>query len=1189
MRRYPSKRSRKTNPRFHVRNRQYSYVAQRRTSLRLTRVSPAPSWNHNAQGTEEIGDAPNERFFDACETLTAPRHLPNPGSCHCFTTQTGNPATTTFDTDSIPICVDTGASYCSTTTTNDFLPGTKVSCDIAVTGLATHQATSRGTVRWRFQDDIGQQHSFDIPDVLHLPHLQNRLLSPQHWAQTFGKEAHCDTRGDRLLLEWGSGQYRRTVYFGRNNIALLHTAPGFCRYAEYKQRHTDPRQTQERTPFCFPAQIHDDTYETEDFPDVTHFELMSQGEADQTSTSQYPERRELTDPLRVAPLPPMHSVEEHTGTPQIVIDFMDEDEATEPKKGPELPVDDPRTELMRWHRRLGHTPFSKLQHMAQSGILPRRLATIEPPKCAACIYGTQTRRPWRVKGEQGKIRSATLPGECVSVDTLESTTLGFIGQLKGILTTERYKYATVFVDHFSRLSYVHLHRTNHATEVLAGKKAFEQWADSMHVKIANYHADNGRFADNLWLADIARSEQTITYCGVNAHWMNGIAEKRIRDLCAAARTNLIDAKDRWPKAVHAALWPYALRHANEAHMATPGKSNDRSPLELFSNSTIRPNLRHFHPFACPVYVLDDALQGRKPINRWFHRSRMAINLGFSAQHARTVALVLNPQTGLVSPQFHTKFDDFFETVNYPRNTASDPATWQTKARLKHRANKKIKRARVHTPAMEQNQEMQTPPQLPKRPRTTKDTQSAAGIHDDIHDDETIRTGTINEQPVRTSGRIRKPSRRQIEHETQTHEQLGTDDMPIQGPMAYCAVAYEALATARHATQEAIEAHCFASSVGGRKKGGDPDTLSFGEAMKAEDKDRFIDAMAEEVAAHEGNNNWELFPRAQVPAGHPISRGVWSMKRKRRILTGEIYKYKSRLTFDGSQQIAGLNYWDTFSPVVNVGTVRLFYNLAMVNKWHTRQLDFILAYPQAPAPTALFMNIPQGFQLPRHLNSADYCLRLRKNVYGNKEGGRAWYEHLWRGLQHLHFERSSVDRCVFYRGTVIMLVYVDDCILMGPNKEDIDRVFHDLKQAGYGVEDEGDLSDFLGVNYSTTSDGLVQLKQDKLVRQILDDMNFTGRTTTRDKPALVGNVLQRHKEAPDHKATWNYRSIIGKLNFLLSTRPDLAYAVHNAARHSHAPKEPHSKAVQQIVRYLAGTQDKGMVLRPEWGDNVRSIR
>lgn len=80
-----------------------------------------------------------------------------------------------------------------------------------------------------------------------------------------------------------------------------------------------------------------------------------------------------------------------------------------------------------------------------------------------------------------------------------------------------------------------------------------------------------------------------------------------------------------------------------------------------------------------------------------------------------------------------------------------------------------------------------------------------------------------------------------------------------------------------------------------------------------------------------------------------------MKRKRRILTGEIYKYKSRLTIDGSQQVYGLNFFDTFSPVVNSVIAKLLYVLALINGWHTRQLDFVLAYPHAPAPPHLALH------------------------------------------------------------------------------------------------------------------------------------------------------------------------------------------------------------------------------------------
>lgn len=81
----------------------------------------------------------------------------------------------------------------------------------------------------------------------------------------------------------------------------------------------------------------------------------------------------------------------------------------------------------------------------------------------------------------------------------------------------------------------------------------------MGVRIMHYHTDNGRFAENKWLAHIAMNGQTISFCGVNAHFQNGLAEKRIRDVTELARSDMIHAKTRWPEAITANLWPYALR------------------------------------------------------------------------------------------------------------------------------------------------------------------------------------------------------------------------------------------------------------------------------------------------------------------------------------------------------------------------------------------------------------------------------------------------------------------------------------------------------------------------------------------------------------------------------------------------------------------------------------------------------
>ena len=114
-------------------------------------------------------------------------------------------------------------------------------------------------------------------------------------------------------------------------------------------------------------------------------------------------------------------------------------------------------ELLRWHYRLGHMSFHKLKAMAKIGILPRRLANVNIPKCASCYFGKMTRKPWRTKMQPRRILPCTRPGQCVSVDQMESSTTGFVAQLKGRLTTRRYRVATIFVDHYSDLSYVYLH------------------------------------------------------------------------------------------------------------------------------------------------------------------------------------------------------------------------------------------------------------------------------------------------------------------------------------------------------------------------------------------------------------------------------------------------------------------------------------------------------------------------------------------------------------------------------------------------------------------------------------------------------------------------------------------------------------------------------------------------------------
>ena len=151
-------------------------------------------------------------------------------------------------------------------------------------------------------------------------------------------------------------------------------------------------------------------------------------------------------------------------------------------------------EFLQWHHCLGHASPKKIPLMAQHGILPRYLYHCPIPVCSSCMFGKMTRRPWRTKGYQNKDETSHLklqPGECVSIDQLESTTPGLVAQLKGIPTTKRYNTATAYVDHATQFTYVHLQTSTNAEETIKANLAFETLAASVGIKIYHYHADNG--------------------------------------------------------------------------------------------------------------------------------------------------------------------------------------------------------------------------------------------------------------------------------------------------------------------------------------------------------------------------------------------------------------------------------------------------------------------------------------------------------------------------------------------------------------------------------------------------------------------------------------------------------------------------------------------------------------------------
>ena len=339
-------------------------------------------------------------------------------------------------------------------------------------------------------------------------------------------------------------------------------------------------------------------------------------------------------------------------------------------------------ELLRWHQRLGHLEFRKIQHLMQSGVLSHTPSTRslhtnvaklrEFPKCAACLFGKQTAKtsPGKtstiVKDRAGILKAGNLlPGQEVSVDHFISSVKGrlFSGFNRGSIQ-DKYVGGCIFVDHASANTHVEFQSSLSSHETLSAKQAYENICKNVGVIPHTYMSDNGTaFTSKEFVEHLSQFHQISKLAGVGAHHHNAQAERAIRTIMSIARTMMMHAGIHWPDVADPTLWPMAVKHSCYLFNHVPSHLNGLSPTDLFTKTRWpQRKLLDIHVWGCPVYVLDKSLQDGKKIPRWQPRSSRSVYMGVSDSHASTVPLVLNITTGSITPQFHVVFDDWFATV-----------------------------------------------------------------------------------------------------------------------------------------------------------------------------------------------------------------------------------------------------------------------------------------------------------------------------------------------------------------------------------------------------------------------------------------------------------------------------------------------------------------------------------------------
>ncbi|PNX74277.1 retrovirus-related Pol polyprotein from transposon TNT 1-94 [Trifolium pratense] len=328
------------------------------------------------------------------------------------------------------------------------------------------------------------------------------------------------------------------------------------------------------------------------------------------------------------------------------------------------------------------------------------------------------------------------------------------------------------------------------------------------------------------------------------------------------------------------------------------------------------------------------------------------------------------------------------------------------------------------------------------------------------------------------------------------------------------------------------------------------------------------AMDAELLALDENKTWSVvdLPHGKTPIG---CKWVYKIKYH---ANGSIERYKARLVAKGYTQMEGIDYFDTFSPVAKITTVRFLLALASIKGWDLEQLDVNNAFLHGDLNEEVYMSLPPGYSSA--IGSNKVC-RLHKSLYGLKQASRQWYSKLSSALISFGYKQSVSDHSLYIKSTdsefTALLVYVDDIVLAGNSSKEIQAVKHFLDQK-FKIKDLGKLRYFLGFEIARSPKGIF-VNQRKYTLELLQDTGFLA-TKPSNIPFNPTTKLSSTDGAP-LKDPSSYRRLIGRLLYLTNTRPDISFSVQHLSQFVSKPLIPHYTAATRILKYLKSAPANGL--------------
>lgn len=332
--------------------------------------------------------------------------------------------------------------------------------------------------------------------------------------------------------------------------------------------------------------------------------------------------------------------------------------------------------------------------------------------------------------------------------------------------------------------------------------------------------------------------------------------------------------------------------------------------------------------------------------------------------------------------------------------------------------------------------------------------------------------------------------------------------------------------------------------------------TYEEAIKLSDSKYWKEAIDKEI---DQLQKYMVFKKIPMDNSKKIIQTKWIFTKKRN------GTYKARLVAKGFSQKFGIDYNEIASPTPEPSLTNLILGYATSFKYKTRQIDIRTAFLNAPLSESLYVAPPPGFY-------HNGLLKLNKALYGLKQSPLAWYNTISGYLMSIGFERCIADKCLFKKDEVILLLYVDDILMVGPTEEMLNEIVKELEQK-FEVTDIGEANDFLGLKIINKNDHFL-LSQKDLIIKILNEFNLSECRPT----SVPMASLYEQNEDEEVNENLPVQQIIGSLLYISNrTRPDISFAVNWLSRFAKKPTESLFNACKMVLRYLSKTIDHKLII------------